>query len=155
MEFPAITWPFGWTLQKASYISYQKMLQYNLQPNIYISLIHVWSHATMTFSINGLWSRTFFLMLNSISAPWLSKAQQAEYEAINHISVEAKCFAESHCCKIKAGAVLWCPQVSWCISHILYWKGLQKKTLSGHIGSSVLCSWEKSGLNHELINLHL
>jgi len=61
------------------------------------------------------------MLLTLISASQLTKkSQQAEYKAINTIVVEAKQFAERYCHNIKAGGVLWCPQVSWCIKCILY-----------------------------------
>ncbi len=52
------------------------------------------------------------LLEQSVTGPQLTKAQQAEYEAIDNIAVKAKHFTERHCRKIKAGAVPWCPQVS-------------------------------------------
>jgi len=58
---------------------------------------------------------------------WLSKSQQVEYKWIDHEMVVAKCLAEWTCCKIMASAVPWCPQVTWCIYCILYWKGLARK----------------------------
>jgi len=85
----------------------------------------------------------------SITGLQLTKAQQAEYKVLDHISTESKWFAERHCWKIKAGKIPWCPQVSCCINQILYWKGLLSKIQGSRIGSSVLSSWaKKAGISH-------
>jgi len=83
------------------------------------------------------------MLMQSITSPHLTKAQQAEYEALDHISVNSKQFAKCHCQKIKAGTIPWCPQVSRSIYQILYWKGLLSKLQGSKIGSSVLHSQAK------------
>jgi len=93
---------------------------------------------------------------NSITGPRLNKAQQAEYEALDHISIESKRFAERHCRKIKASKIPWCPQVSCCINRILYWKGLLSKIQGSRIGSSVLSSQaKKAGIIHSSDSLEI
>jgi len=96
------------------------------------------------------------VLLQSLTSPHLTKAQQAEYEALDHILVDSKQFSKWHCWKIKAGTIPWCLQVSQSIYRILYWKGLLSK-LQGHkIGSSVLCSQaRKAGIVHNLFSIHL
>jgi len=86
----------------------------------------------------------------------LSYSQQAEYERIDNIVVEAKRMAECKCCKIKAGALPWCPQVTQTINKILYWKGIQKKIGHGRIGTSVLVVLaKKASLQHDLNTIWL
>jgi len=48
---------------------------------------------------------------NSVQNDMMCKAQQAEYENIDQIMVEAKHSAEWSCRKIKAGGIPWCLQV--------------------------------------------
>jgi len=87
----------------------------------------------------------------------LSHSQQAEYERIDNIMVEAKLLAESKCRKIKAGNIPWCPHITrGSINKILYWKGIQKKIAGGHIGTAVLTTCaKKAGIQHDLNNIWL
>jgi len=90
------------------------------------------------------------------SSGHLSHSQQAEYERIDNIVVEAKHLAESKCRKIKAGNIPWCPHVTRSINKILYWKGIKKKIAGGHIGMSVLTTrTKKAGIQHDLNNIWL
>jgi len=96
------------------------------------------------------------MLWNSITRHRLAKAQQVEYKALDHISIDSKRFAKCHCRKIKASNIPWCLQVSRSINRILYWKGLLSKTQGSKIGSLVLSSWaKKAGIMHSSNSLAL
>ncbi len=46
--------------------------------------------------------------------------------------------AETHCRKIKAGGVAWCPLITQAIQVIQYWKGWLKRVKGGTISHNVL-----------------
>jgi len=93
-------------------------------------------------------------LTDSITGTRLTKAQQAEYETLDNIVIDAKRFAERHCQKIKAGKIPWCPQVSRCMNRILYWKGLLCRIQGACIGLSVLRTWaKKAGILHSQVSL--
>jgi len=74
------------------------VLWYNTLLHDQLTAANVFNHAqTLQHSITGM---------------CLTKAQQVEYKALDHISVASKKFAKHHCQKIKAGTIPWCPQVS-------------------------------------------
>jgi len=68
----------------------------------------------------------------------LTRQQKWDYEAIDHLSSEAKRHAESKCHKLTVGRVQWCPQLTKAIAQILYWKGIRKCHTGGHIGAQHL-----------------
>jgi len=50
----------------------------------------------------------------------------------------ARLEAETHCRKIKAGGVAWCPLITQAIQAIQYWKGWLKRVKGGTISNNVL-----------------
>jgi len=71
-------------------------------------------------------------------------------------STASKLFAEAKCCKLTVRQVPWCPRITMAITRILYWKGLKKRILGGHIGAQHLQHLAKQGgIQHGTENLHL
>jgi len=51
--------------------------------------------------------------------------------------------------KTNSEKVLWCPQLTHTIAHILYWKGVRKIFQGGHIGAKYLARVaKKGGMSH-------
>jgi len=75
----------------------------------------------------------------------LTQKQQWEYEAIDTQSTAAKLYMEAKCHKLTVGQIPWCPRITTEIVRILYWKGLKKQILGGHIGAQHLQHLAKQG----------
>jgi len=87
----------------------------------------------------------------------LTRKQQQKNEENDRHSLEAKKHAETTCRKLKVGHVQWCPQITKAITQILYcWKGIQKQTRGGHVGSQQLQRLaKKGGATHQLEHAQL
>ncbi len=72
------------------------------------------------------------------------------------LSAAAKLHAEAKYHKLTVGQVPWCPQITKAIVRTLYWKGIKKWTLGGHIGVQHLQQLAKrGGFLHNIENTQL
>jgi len=73
----------------------------------------------------------------------LRRKHRHELNAIDHKVTKAKILAETHCRKLKCGAVQWCPRVMAAINKILFWKSVLKRESGGLVGLMILTARTK------------